>query len=120
MQDSDPASHNPYEVFKTSCQHEAIGEFSSKDAEWNFWIIMNEMDEQTRSHESQNPENDPYLSYIGQEVFCPHCYKVVSIVSKTRYLEGENSHIAEFKTSCKHEAYGYWSDGQYEERFWID
>jgi hypothetical protein len=39
MQDPDPASGNPNEVFKTSCQHEAIGEFSSGyDAEWIFWI----------------------------------------------------------------------------------
>jgi len=39
MKDPDPASQNPYEVFKTSCQHEAVGEFSSGyDAEWNFWI----------------------------------------------------------------------------------
>lgn len=86
---------------------------------------MDGMDEQTRAYqiwlESHSEEPDPYYSYTGQKVSCPRCNKYVSIVSKTRDLENENSHIAEFKTSCKHVAYGVFSDGYDAEWcFWIN
>jgi len=38
LRNHDPSEFDYTEVFTTSCDHSAFGEFSPYDSEWNFWI----------------------------------------------------------------------------------
>lgn len=82
---------------------------------------MDGMDPQTRAKqiwiESHCEEPDPYFSYAGQKVYCPHCDRYVKIVTKIK----DQEEFSEFKTSCGHDAHGSFSDGYDAEWcFWIN